>query len=119
MLGANLLAVIADSPSLARAQLKDAVAFAQEQDIPLEILATSDMDCPDYVRNDGQRCFHCKDELFTVMGKFAIDRGFDTIAYGVNLDDQGDFRPGQHAARNMAWPPRYLRPNSPSRISGN
>jgi len=99
VLGANVLAVIADSPSLARAQLKDAVAFAQEQEIPLEILATSEMDRPDYVRNDGQRCFHCKDELFTVMEQFAIDRGFDTIAYGVNLDDQGDFRPGQHAAR--------------------
>ena len=99
VLGTNVLAVIADSPSLARAQLKDAVAFAQEQDIPLEILATSEMDRPDYVRNDGQRCFHCKDELFTVMEAFAIDRGFDTIAYGVNLDDQGDFRPGQHAAR--------------------
>lgn len=99
VLGANVLAVIADSPSLARAQLKDAVAFAQEQEIPLEILATSEMDRPDYVRNDGQRCFHCKDELFTVMEKFAIDRGLETIAYGVNLDDQGDFRPGQHAAR--------------------
>ncbi len=99
VLGTNILAVIADSPSLARAQLKDAVAFAQEQGIPLEILATSEMDRPDYVRNDGQRCFHCKDELFTVMEAFAIERGFDTIAYGVNLDDQGDFRPGQHAAR--------------------
>ncbi len=99
VLGTNVLAVIADSPSLARAQLKDAVAFAQEQDIPLEILATSEMDRPDYVRNDGQRCFHCKDELFTVMEGFAVERGFDTIAYGVNLDDQGDFRPGQHAAR--------------------
>jgi pyridinium-3,5-biscarboxylic acid mononucleotide sulfurtransferase len=99
VLGTNVLAVIADSPSLARAQLKDAVAFAQEQNIPLEILATSEMDRPDYVRNDGQRCFHCKDELFTVMEKFAIERGFGTIAYGVNLDDQGDFRPGQHAAR--------------------
>jgi len=100
VLGANVLAVIADSPSLARAQLKDAVDFAQEKEIPLEILATSEMDRPDYVRNDGQRCFHCKDELFTVMEKFASDRGFDTIAYGVNLDDQGDFRPGQQAARN-------------------
>jgi uncharacterized protein len=99
VLGTNVLAVIADSPSLARAQLKDAVSFAQEQEIPLEILATSEMDRPDYVRNDGQRCFHCKDELFTVMEQFAIERGFDTIAYGVNLDDQGDFRPGQHAAR--------------------
>ena len=99
VLGTNVLAVIADSPSLARAQLKDAVAFAQEQGIPLEILATAEMDRPDYVRNDGQRCFHCKDELFTVMEAFAVERGFDTIAYGVNLDDQGDFRPGQHAAR--------------------
>jgi pyridinium-3,5-biscarboxylic acid mononucleotide sulfurtransferase len=99
VLGANVLAVIADSPSLARAQLTDAVAFAEEQEIPLEILATSEMDRPDYVRNDGQRCFHCKDELFTVMETFATDRGFETIAYGVNLDDQGDFRPGQHAAR--------------------
>ncbi len=99
VLGADVLAVIADSPSLARAQLNDAVAFADEEEIPLEILATSEMDRPDYVRNDGQRCFHCKDELFTVMEKFAMDRGFDTIAYGVNLDDQGDFRPGQHAAR--------------------
>jgi uncharacterized protein len=99
VLGTSVLAVIADSPSLARAQLKDAVAFAQEQGIPLEILATSEMDRPDYVRNDGQRCFHCKDELFTVMEEFAIDRDFDTIAYGVNLDDQGDFRPGQSAAR--------------------
>jgi uncharacterized protein len=99
VLGNNLLAVIADSPSLARAQLKDAVAFAQEQDMPLEILTTSEMDRPDYVRNDGQRCFQCKDELFTVMEKFAAKRGFTTIAYGVNVDDQGDFRPGQHAAR--------------------
>jgi uncharacterized protein len=99
VLQANVLAVIADSPSLARAQLKDAVAFAQEQAIPLEILTTSEMDRPDYVRNDGQRCFHCKDELFDVMEKFASEHGFDTIAYGVNVDDQGDFRPGQNAAR--------------------
>jgi len=99
VLQSNVLAVIADSPSLARAQLKDAVAFAQEQSIPLEILATSEMDRPDYVRNDGQRCFHCKDELFHVMEEFASEHGFDMIAYGVNVDDQGDFRPGQHAAR--------------------
>ena len=99
VLGNNVLAVIADSPSLARAQLKDAVGFAQEQEIRLEILTTSEMERPDYVRNDGQRCFHCKDELFTVMEQFAADHGFATIAYGVNVDDQGDFRPGQHAAR--------------------
>jgi len=93
------LAVIADSPSLARAQLSDAIAFAQEHDIPVEVLVTDELERPEYVRNDGQRCFHCKDELFTVMEKFRGERGFDAIAYGVNLDDQGDFRPGQKAAR--------------------
>src|ERR1700758_3938553 len=98
-LGENMLAVIADSPSLARTQLADALAFAKEQDIPVEVLSTSELDRPDYVRNDGQRCFQCKDELFTVMEALRSTRGFDAIAYGVNLDDQGDFRPGQQAAK--------------------
>src|ERR1039457_3245245 len=63
-LGDRMLAIIADSPSLARTQLSDAVAFAEEQAIPLEVVATSELDRPDYVRNDSQRCFFCKDELF-------------------------------------------------------
>jgi len=94
-----MLAVLADSPSLARSQFNDAVAFAHEQQIPLEIIHTAEFDRPEYVRNDAARCFHCKDELFTVMEKLRGARGFDTVAYGVNLDDQGDFRPGQEAAR--------------------
>jgi uncharacterized protein len=98
-LGTNMLAVIADSPSLARTHLSDALAFANEQGIPVEIISTSELDRPEYVRNDGQRCFQCKDELFVVMEPLRTARGFDTIAYGVNLDDQGDFRPGQLAAR--------------------
>jgi uncharacterized protein len=97
-LGADMLAVIADSPSLARAQLADAIAFAHEKDIPLEVIITSELDRPEYIRNDGSRCFHCKDELFTVMEDFRRGRGFDSIAYGVNVDDQGDYRPGQAAA---------------------
>jgi pyridinium-3,5-biscarboxylic acid mononucleotide sulfurtransferase len=97
-LGDNMLAVIADSPSLARAQLSDATAFAGEQGIPLEIIVTDELDRPEYARNDSSRCFHCKDELFTVMEEFRAQREFDAIAYGVNLDDQGDFRPGQQAA---------------------
>lgn len=97
-LGSNMLAVIADSPSLARTQLADATAFAAEQGIPLEIIVTSELDRPEYARNDASRCFHCKDELFTTMEEFRSQRGFDSIAYGVNLDDQGDFRPGQRAA---------------------
>jgi pyridinium-3,5-biscarboxylic acid mononucleotide sulfurtransferase len=98
VLGGNMLAVIADSPSLARFQLADAIAFAREQSIPVEIVRTSEFDRPEYVRNDGSRCFHCKDELFTVMERFAAEHDFHAIAYGVNLDDKSDFRPGQAAA---------------------
>jgi pyridinium-3,5-biscarboxylic acid mononucleotide sulfurtransferase len=97
-LGSDMLAVIADSPSLARTQLADATAFAREQGIPLEVIATGELDRPEYARNDASRCFHCKDELFTTMEEFRSQRGFESIAYGVNLDDQGDFRPGQQAA---------------------
>jgi len=98
VLGEKSLAVIADSPSLARFQLDDAVAFAREHQIPLEVLQTNEFDRPDYVKNDGRRCFHCKDELFTVMESFGSGRNFQSIAYGVNVDDKGDFRPGQTAA---------------------
>ena len=97
-LGTNMLAVIADSPSLARFQLADAITFTREQGIPLEIVHTHETERSEYVRNDASRCFHCKDELFTVMETIRKTRGFDTIAYGVNVDDQGDFRPGQTAA---------------------
>ena len=99
-LGENMLAVIADSASLARTHLDDAIAFAREQQIPLKVVETEELSNPDYARNDSQRCFHCKDELFTVMEAFRAQHGFDSIAYGVNLDDQGDFRPGQQAARD-------------------
>jgi len=95
----DMLAVIADSPSLARTQLSDALAFATELQIPVTVITTDEMDRPEYLRNDGQRCFHCKDELFTVMEEFRQKNGFDRIVYGVNLDDQVDFRPGQQAAR--------------------
>jgi uncharacterized protein len=99
VVGDYMLAVIADSPSLARTHLADALAFANEQRIPVQVISTSELDHPEYARNDGQRCFHCKDELFAVMEALRAERVFDTIAYGVNVDDQGDFRPGQQAAR--------------------
>jgi pyridinium-3,5-biscarboxylic acid mononucleotide sulfurtransferase len=98
-LGNSMLAVIADSPSLARTHLADAIAFANEEGFPVEVIRTSELDRPEYVRNDGQRCFQCKDELFAVMERIRSERGFDAIAYGVNRDDQGDFRPGQQAAK--------------------
>jgi uncharacterized protein len=99
VLSDNMLAIIADSPSLARTQLSDAIAFADEQGIPWDVISTSELERPEYIRNDGHRCFYCKDELFIVMEEVRAARGFDAIAYGVNLDDQGDFRPGQRAAR--------------------
>jgi pyridinium-3,5-biscarboxylic acid mononucleotide sulfurtransferase len=98
VLGKDMLAVIADSPSLARSHLADAIAFAREQGIPLEVITTSELDRPEYTRNDASRCFHCKDELFTIMENFRLSHDFHSIAYGVNVDDQEDFRPGQAAA---------------------
>jgi len=98
-LGADMLAVLADSPSLARWQRQDAVAFAAEQGFPLLVLETKEMERPEYVRNDKSRCFHCKDELFAIMEQYREQNGFDAIAYGVNVDDQNDYRPGQTAAR--------------------
>jgi uncharacterized protein len=98
-LAGEMMAVLADSPSLARWQMRDAVAFAEEQGIPLAVVRTEEMKRGEYRKNDGARCFHCKDELFTVMEEFRSQRGFDVIAYGVNVDDQGDYRPGQQAAR--------------------
>jgi uncharacterized protein len=100
VLGQNMRAVIADSASLARTHLEDALAFVREREIPVEIVKTSELENPAYVRNDSMRCFHCKDELFTVLERYRDSHEFDAIAYGINVDDQGDFRPGQQAARN-------------------
>jgi len=97
-LGSNMLAVIADSPSLPRAELEAALAFTAAQAIPTRVLRTSELENPDYIRNDSQRCFHCKDELFTVMERARAELGFAHLAYGMNADDRGDFRPGQKAA---------------------
>jgi pyridinium-3,5-biscarboxylic acid mononucleotide sulfurtransferase len=95
VLGSQMLAVIADSPSLARADLQSAIDFAAAHTIPLRILQTNELADPDYVRNSGDRCFHCKDELFDVMSTI---RDYPAVVYGMNLDDIGDFRPGQKAA---------------------
>jgi uncharacterized protein len=98
ILGHQMLAVIADSASLARTHLSDALAFAREHDIPIEVLETQELENPAYVRNDAMRCFHCKDELFRVIERHCEAHSFEAVAYGVNADDQGDFRPGQQAA---------------------
>jgi pyridinium-3,5-biscarboxylic acid mononucleotide sulfurtransferase len=99
VLGSQMLAVIADSASLARTHLEDALAFAREHEIPVGVVETQELENPAYVRNDAMRCFHCKGELFTVLERYREACGFNAIAYGVNTDDAGDFRPGQQAAR--------------------
>jgi len=98
VLGAKMMAVLADSPSLARRDMEQAKAFAASLAIPLEVIATEELDRPEYARNDANRCFHCKDELFLVMERLAGRLGFAKIAYGMNSDDTRDYRPGQRAA---------------------
>jgi uncharacterized protein len=98
VLGDRMLAVIADSASLPRTELAQALAFTAEHNIPTHILATSELENPAYLRNDSQRCFHCKDTLFDAMEQERARLGFAHLAYGMNLDDKGDFRPGQQAA---------------------
>ncbi|HEY1256308.1 MAG TPA: ATP-dependent sacrificial sulfur transferase LarE [Terracidiphilus sp.] len=98
ILGSRMLAVIADSPSLARRDFDAACEFARAQKIPLHILATEELSHPEYQRNDANRCFHCKDELFNAMEALGSKMGFKRIAYGMNADDTRDYRPGQRAA---------------------
>lgn len=97
-LGERMLAVIADSASLARAELSAALEFARMCNFRVHILHTAELSRPEYQRNDANRCFHCKDELFTAMETARRELGFDALAYGMNADDRGAFRPGQRAA---------------------
>lgn len=98
-LGDNAIAVTADSASIPESHKRDAEAFVRQFGIRHEYVETHEFDNPDYVKNDANRCFHCKDELFTVLGRFAAERGISNIIYGVNQDDLGDYRPGQRAAK--------------------
>jgi uncharacterized protein len=102
VLGNHMLAVMADSPSLARRDFEQACAFAREQGIPLHIVATEELERPEYQRNDANRCFHCKDTLFDAMEALGPKLGFERIAYGMNADDRADYRPGQRAAEEHA-----------------
>ena len=99
VLGGRMIAVLADSASLARRDLEQAKAFAASIAMPLKVVLTEELDRPEYARNDGNRCFHCKDELFTAMERLRAELGFEHIAYGMNADDRGDYRPGQRAAQ--------------------
>lgn len=99
VLGDGAIAITADSPSIPTSHKRDAEAFARECGFRHEYIDTYEFDNPDYARNDKDRCFHCKDELFLRLEAFANKRGYDHIIYGVNKDDLGDYRPGQRAAK--------------------
>src|ERR1041384_4361924 len=99
VLGHQAIAMTADSASLPESHKRDAEAFVARFGISHEYIQTYEFDNPDYVRNDPNRCFHCKDELFTRLEQVGRERGFQHIVYGVNLDDLGDYRPGQNADR--------------------
>jgi uncharacterized protein len=98
-LGRNAIAVTADSASLPESHKRDLEAFVARYGIAHEYIVTREFDNPDYVRNAPDRCFHCKDELFTRLDEVGRERGYRHIVYGVNQDDLGDYRPGQNAAR--------------------
>src|SRR5205814_8748516 len=92
------LVVIADSPSLPRRELDEAMAIAQEFHIPLRIVRTKEFDNPDYLSNPANRCYFCKHELFAELVPLARAEGFAVLAYGENASDVGDYRPGAQAA---------------------
>ena len=98
-LGDGALAVTADSASIPASHKLDAEAFVRQFGLRHEYIATYEFDNPDYVKNDADRCFHCKDELFVRLEEVGRERGIEHIIYGVNVDDLGDYRPGQSAAK--------------------
>ena len=99
VLGGKAVAVTADSASIPESHKRDAAEYARVCGFRHEFIETREFENPDYVKNDKNRCFHCKDELFTRMEEVARERGVATIIYGVNKDDLGDYRPGQQAAK--------------------
>ncbi len=113
-LGNNMLAALADSPSLSRREYRHALAFAKDHDIPLQIIDTREMQNPFYAANQGDRCYHCKKALFERIDELRMQPGnpFSNspwpIFYGVNLDDLGDYRPGMQAADEAAILAPYL-----------
>lgn len=97
-LGDNALAITADSASIPESHKRDAEAFVRQFGIRHQYIETHEFENPDYIRNDANRRFHCKDELFTRLDEFRNTYGDAAVIYGVNKDDLGDYRPGQNAA---------------------
>jgi pyridinium-3,5-biscarboxylic acid mononucleotide sulfurtransferase len=101
-LGDNLLGVIADSPSLPRQALADALALAAQIGVRVEVMRTDELANPEYAANPLNRCYFCKAELFLKLNQVAAERAFKAIAYGENADDASQVRPGRQAAAEFA-----------------
>ena len=101
VLGDKSLAVIADSPSLPRRELDDALDIADKFQFPVRVIKTQELDNPNYTANPSNRCYFCKHELFTELEPIAREGKFAVIAYGENASDVGDFRPGAQAAKEF------------------
>ena len=99
VLGPRSLAAIADSASLPRAELDDAVRTAHEAGFPVEIVRTDEFERDDYLKNANDRCFHCKEALFDRIFPLASERGLAHVALGTVTDDLGDVRPGLVSAK--------------------
>jgi len=98
LLGSQVAGVIADSPSIPRRALQDAIKVASLLNARLEVLQTVELDQPEYAANPVNRCYFCKTELFRKMAEMASTQGFKALAYGENADDALEFRPGAQAA---------------------
>ena len=98
VLGERALAITGVSPSIPLSEVEEAKALARQIGIAHELIDTREMDDPDYVKNNPDRCFHCKDELYGRLTAIAREQGFAAVLDGCNLDDTGDFRPGRRAA---------------------
>jgi uncharacterized protein len=101
-LGDQALGVIADSASLPRQALADALALAESIGARVEVVKTEEFDNPAYLNNPPNRCYFCKAELFTKLDGLAAQRGFRAIAYGENADDMKHERPGRKAAAEFS-----------------
>jgi pyridinium-3,5-biscarboxylic acid mononucleotide sulfurtransferase len=101
-LGDRAVAVTADSPSVPRAEVAEARRLAEQIGIRHRVVSTEEFADPDYVRNDGTRCYYCKSELYTRIEELLPELGARVICSGANLDDQGDYRPGLKAAAEHA-----------------
>jgi uncharacterized protein len=102
VLGEKVVGVIADSPSLPRRALQEALEVAAGFGATVEVVATQEFEDDRYLVNPPNRCYFCKAELFTRMDQIARDRGFSAIAYGENADDPAHLRPGSQAAAEFA-----------------